>query len=365
LCFIFTRCFDDEESSNKMTIHNHFGVNDPKLRLAPFRFGCRLSVYMSSDGVDPALSRSCLDAALLSNDNALKSQAKKRLKGHPLSSEFCLTPQDEVQLRAKEGNQDGWGIANLDASFDSSGQWQVCGKSLMSADVDPGFDVAGQLAMGATAPQKGRTVLAHLLKSPYDREPNLNNLHPFQVGQWIGMLNGSMRGFLKDLRQTVRDRYEALLGQSVKGSTASELALHYFVGKLKEQYGTSNFSVIGTEQVRKTFVSVLTEIRDKALENQDQMLPGKKVGLNFVMSDGDHTLGYRYGRSLFVATRVNPETGKIQEAFLTSEPLKQEGAVAGFQWQEVPENHFVYLDRVVEKGSTHLNVEMKPNSQSV
>ncbi len=348
-----------------MTSHNHFGVNDPKFGLAPFRFGCRLSVYMSNDGVDPALSRSCLDAALLSNDNALKSQAKKRLKGHPLSSEFCLTPQDEVQLRAKEGNQDGWGIANLDASFDSSGQWQVCGKSLMSADVDPGFDVAGQLAMGATAPQKGRTVLAHLLKSPYDREPNLNNLHPFQVGQWIGMLNGSMRGFLKDLRQTVRDRYEALLGQSVKGSTASELALHYFVGKLKEQYGTANFSVIGTEQVRKTFESVITEIRDKALENQDQMLPGKKVGLNFVMSDGDHTLGYRYGRSLFVATRVNPETGKIQEAFLTSEPLKQEGAVAGFQWQEVPENHFVYLDRFVEKGSTHLNVEMKPNSQSV
>lgn len=339
-----------------MNCDRYFALHAPKLR-----FGCRFSVYMSSEGVDPTLSRASLDSALLHNDNALKAQAKKRLKGHPLSSAFCFTPQDEVQIRAKEGNQDGWGIVNLDLTR----QWHICGKSLLSAETDSGFDAAAQTATNATSPQTGRTVLAHLLKSPYDREPNLNNLHPFQVGQWMGMLNGSMRGFLRDLRQTVKDRYEALLGKPVKGVTASELALHYFVGKLKEQFGTSDFSIIGSAQVRETFESVMTEIRDKALETQDQMLPGKKVGLNFVMSDGDHTLGYRYGRSLFVAKRSNPETGKILEAFLTSEPLKEEAALKGFIWQEIPENHFVYLDRIVEKGSTGLKVEMTKNLKEV
>jgi hypothetical protein len=177
------------------------------------------------------------------------------------------------------------------------------------------------------------------------------------------MLNGGMRGFLKEMRVRVESLFTPLLGQAIKGTTAGELGLHYFVGKLKEQYGTDNFGQIGSDRVRETFESVITEIRQKALATQDKMLPGKKVGLNFVMSDGDHTMGYRYGRSLFVGTRSNPATGKIQEAFLTSEPLKKEGAVAGFQWREVPESSFVYLDRIQENGSSHLKVEIKPHRQ--
>lgn len=324
---------------------------------------------MSTPQVSAEVAQGVLNNALVDNENALLKQAQPRER-HPLASQFQFTPQEDVLRRAREGNGDGWGISRQvvgpPEQFSSQTAMQTMAASVLPAGQDPAFVIAARQA--AVMPgQASQTVMAHLLKKPPDRAPSPLNLHPFSLNGWSGMLNGSMRGFLSALRREVEETCQPLLGQPVQGKTASELVLHWFLGRMLQQWGTTKInevgiSEVGVQRVQALFAQVMKEVKALALANQQALLPTQTLGLNFVQSSGDQTMAYRYGRSLFVGVREEHQA--ISEVILASEPLKNEGAAYGFQWQEVPEDHLVFVSRMLRGpqagGGESLQVAIRP-----
>jgi hypothetical protein len=165
-----------------------------------------------------------------------------------------------------------------------------------------------------------------------------------------------------------------LVGSRPKGETPGELGLYMFVGRLLKEHGTSDVSQIGLDAATRTFAHLMKDLRTQAKQTALptgfrpflQRLAGNRpdahtvaaaqrlthhpqTGLNFILSDGNHLLAFRSGRSLFIGERALP--GQPREVLVTSEPLANSAATQGFRWQEVPEDTIVTVRRDATLGA--------------
>lgn len=273
-------------------------------------FGCRMMAFVNTSPSSET-DKKIREDFLINNPNSLKHLSKKGVYS--------------VHGLKKLGHPDGWGIA----SYTQKSKKPKIQKSPISAS----FDFRYTKATNNLESQKPLITLAHIRQASVS-DANKNNCHPFVYKNWSFEHNGEIAGALSPkIKKLVDEKYAKLLGEKPKGKTDSEYAFYYFLGKLKETYGTTNTKKIGCENIRKTFAESISELTE---------LSGKKYSIcTIIMSDGKNVFASRKGRSLFIGSYLN---GNKKQYILSSEQIKQVKTTL-IKWQEIPENFIVSIKR--------------------
>ncbi|NNK78847.1 MAG: class II glutamine amidotransferase, partial [Litoreibacter sp.] len=176
-----------------------------------------------------------------------------------------------------------------------------------------------------------RTVVAHVRRATVGGTA-FENTHPFDHGKWIFAHNGTVPNF--DLvREKMLDHLDPLHRVEIRGSTDSEHVFRYLM---------SLFLQHPERGLLETVRSGLRQVIGWAHEIE----PDARVGLNIILTDGEHMVGSCYNRTLFTLHRDhvftcpicekphvhhNPKTS-YKAIEIASEPITKEDA-----WQPVPQ----------------------------
>lgn len=180
-----------------------------------------------------------------------------------------------------------------------------------------------------------RTVVAHVRRATVGTT-SIENTHPFHHGRWIFAHNGTVPNF-EEVRFKLLDHTDPLHRSEIDGETDSEHVFRYLMGLFLQHPERGLL-----ETVRDGLRQVIAWSEDLA--------PGKRVGLNIVLTDGDRMIGSRLNRSLFHLRRekifVCPICGQphvhhdpktdYRAVEIASEPVTKVDV-----WEEVP-NGVVY-----------------------
>ena len=132
---------------------------------------------------------------------------------------------------------------------------------------------------------------------------------------------------------------DPLLRKGVRGTTDSEHIFYYVLSRRLQHPETPLMEV--RRQADRQIMGWAAEVA-----------PGRKIGLNIIMTDGDHFAGSRFGRTLWHVEReyvfecpicgkphVHHEKGTDYRAVeIASEPLSDEN------WPEIPDSHVYTVD---------------------
>lgn len=166
----------------------------------------------------------------------------------------------------------------------------------------------------------------------------LNNTHPFHDGSWVFAHNGTVPGFAA-MRSTLRERIAREHLSKIAGETDSEHIFRYFL-TLRDR---------GTIDPQSDLPGALSCLAGEIGALAEAFAPGKRLGLNIIVSDGHQLAGTRVNRTLFYVHRRGvydceicgfPHIHHAQSVnhraiVVASEPLSHEN------WTEVP-NHSVW-----------------------
>lgn len=133
-----------------------------------------------------------------------------------------------------------------------------------------------------------RTVIAHVRRATVG-EPSIENTHPFTLGRFIFAHNGTVPGFER-VRERLLERTDPLHRAEIRGQTDSEHVFHYLMTLWSHGPQTDLLGTVkaGLEQV----IAWCAELA-----------PGRPVGLNIVLSDGERLVGSRLNRTLWFLER--------------------------------------------------------------
>ena len=184
-----------------------------------------------------------------------------------------------------------------------------------------------------------------------------SNCHPFQYKNLLMMHNGGVESF-SSIKRHIRSPLTDELYNWIKGQTDSE---HIFAFLLN--YLFSNTRTISPESVVEAFEYTISELKKMMKANGIT----EPAYLNMVVTNGLFIVGTRYvsdpneeALTLYhsegsryvcedgVCRMLNPEE-QDQAVLVVSEKLTD----IATDWKEVPKNHFVIVDQV-------LNVRIKP-----
>ncbi|MEM9988877.1 MAG: class II glutamine amidotransferase [Pseudomonadota bacterium] len=174
-------------------------------------------------------------------------------------------------------------------------------------------------------------VVAHVRRATVG-EPHINNTHPFASGRWAFAHNGTVPRFA-EVGPNLLAAMPPSFRKKIKGHTDSE-HLFYYMMSLIEQHG------------RKNVTSVIAKAITDVLKWVDQPGAGSTPGLNIMLTDGEHIIGTRLGRTLYHVERdgiydceicgfphIHHEPNRDYRAVVVaSEPITHE------TWEEIPEH---------------------------
>ena len=184
-----------------------------------------------------------------------------------------------------------------------------------------------------------RAVIAHVRRATVGRT-SIENTHPFRHGRFTFAHNGTIPDFDR-VRQRMLAETDAVHRDAIRGETDSEHLFHYLLTLWSR--GPQN-DLPGT--VRAGLERVLAWCHEIA--------PGKPVGLNIVLSDGEQMVASRFNRSLWYLCRdefvrccpdcgrphVHHEPGAAYRAVeVASEPV-----TPGEPWRPLPEASVLGVD---------------------
>lgn len=180
-----------------------------------------------------------------------------------------------------------------------------------------------------------RTVVAHVRRATVGGT-SIENTHPFHHGKWIFAHNGTVPNFER-VRPVILDHMDPLHRTEIMGKTDSEHVFRYLMSLFLRhpERGLKETVRVGLEQV---------------IAWSNEIDPQARIGLNIVLTDGEHVIGSRYNRSLHYLVRDHvfscPICGKphvhhaastaYQAVEIASEPV-----TFGEDWYEIP-NHTIY-----------------------
>lgn len=333
-------------------------------------FGCRQMAFMTEGNTLSPAQKVLWQDALVENPNCLKAQSHKR--SHPLREGAVMPFHEEDLLNdPQDGNVDGWGFAAYVVRSKTPVEIQ---RSLAPACTDDGFDAAAK-SLVAKGP---RTMLAHLLNKLFpQRMLGEEDLHPFSLGNWTGMFNGVLTGGRSpDLLKTLEQTFYPLLGAKPKGTNSGERILLYYLGKLKQRFGTLDGELLSIPAMQQAFAETLRDFMSRSKPVYAPVAAGTEGGLmglkgqvqdgpscNYVVSDGQTLMAYRKGRRLYL-NRHPGLKGRVGYV-VSSEPFqpKQGGKLS---WTELPEDHILTLTRLndgrIHPTLTPFSVALKPTA---
>jgi glutamine amidotransferase len=130
--------------------------------------------------------------------------------------------------------------------------------------------------------------MAHVRRATVGKH-SLKNTHPFVHGRWLLVHNGHIGAF-QVLRPKILEAIPQSHRYAIQGETDSE---HIFrlILSLHEQ------------QPKKPLLEILRTALQKVIDWSKEADPGSEVALNILLSNGEETVGSRYGRSLWYVER--------------------------------------------------------------
>lgn len=181
------------------------------------------------------------------------------------------------------------------------------------------------------------TVVAHVRRATVG-VMSIENTHPFVYGRWIFVHNGTVPNFLK-VRDRIIEELDPLLRNDIRGTTDSEHIFYYILS-------------LHLKQPDRPLMEIVRQAIQQIVDWSAEVTPDRRVGLNIILTDGDHFVGSRFGRTLWHLERENificPICGKshvhhergadYRAAEIASEPLSDEN------WREIPDNHVYSVD---------------------
>ena len=192
-----------------------------------------------------------------------------------------------------------------------------------------------------------RTVVAHVRRATVG-PASLENTHPFHHGRWIFAHNGTVPSF-EEVRFRMLEEMDQLHRAEIRGQTDSEHVFRYLLSLFMRDPGVGLFDTVryGLDQI----IAWCAEID-----------PSRQVGLNIVLTDGEHLVGSRLNRSLYHLrrdhlhicsvcgkTHVRHDAGTPYRAVeVASEPVTRDEV-----WTEVPNG-------VVFQATADFQLEMQP-----
>jgi predicted glutamine amidotransferase len=191
---------------------------------------------------------------------AMHANEPTRVECGLVKAQNALMAQSENDMTGYSHGH-GWGVADYDD-----------GLPLVEKQTWAAFH--GEHFAKKAARVYARTVVAHVRRATVGGT-SFENTHPFHHGKWIFAHNGTVPEF--DLvRPLILEHTDPLHRYLMS------LFLHHPERGLKETVRA------GLEQV---------------IAWCDQVAPGRRVGLNIVLTDGTHVIGSRYDRSLHYLVR--------------------------------------------------------------
>ena len=175
-----------------------------------------------------------------------------------------------------------------------------------------------------------KTVVAHVRRATVGAT-SIENTHPFHHGRWIFAHNGTVPNF-DNVRMKMLDHIDPLHRTEIAGTTDSEHIFRYLMS-------------LFLRHPEHGLLAIAKEGLGQILAWSAEVDPTARVGLNIVLTDGEHMIGSRYNRSLHYLHRDhvfhcpicekphvhhNPKTD-YQAIEIASEPVTFVD-----QWYEVP-----------------------------
>lgn len=284
--------------------HNNIYSNKSRCNL---HFGCRMMAFINSK--NPSQEDQDVRTDLLEdNQHSLKQQSKKGV---------CL----EKSLNSS-GNPDGWGII----SYQEENNTPNIIKSPKPAYLD--FDYIKTVKNF----NNGKILMAHIRKATAG-EASDKNSHPFTYKNWCFEHNGKVAAALSpEFQENINGKYSQILNDKPKGKTDSESMFYYFLGRMKETYGTTNTKEIGIDKVKNIFAKSMTEL-----------VKDKSASCNVILSDGENIFALRKGHSLYLGEYTNKN--KEKQYILSSETTDTLKAGNAVKWQEIPEENVLVISK--------------------
>ncbi len=219
----------------------------------------------------------------------------------------------------------GWGVAEY-----------TDGLPMIEKNVWAAFH--GERFSKAAARVYARTVMAHVRRATVG-ETAIENTHPFHHGPWIFAHNGTVPGF-EEVRMRLLEHIDPLHRSEISGTTDSEQVFRYLLSLILRH---PDWPLL---DIARTCVLNVVEWAKEAAS-------GKKVGLNFVLTDGQRMVGARLNRSLYYLKRdqvfVCPickrshvhhkAQTKYHAVEIASEPFSEFD-----RWHEVPDRSVFEVD---------------------
>ena len=235
----------------------------------------------------------------------------------------ALLAQSESDKSGKS-HSEGWGIATF-----------AGGKPILERQAWAAYH--GEHFERTASRLYAKTVLAHVRRATVG-EPSILNTHPFVVGNWAFAHNGTIPEF-NDIRPDLLKWISPKHIKEIKGQTDSEHVFAYIRTLIEENESHSVVAIL--RHAAKTIESLVLS------QN-----PAAKLGLNFLITNGQNIWGTRFGRTLFYVERPGiydcqicgfPHIHHSQEkvywaAVVASEPITSE------VWKELPDRSVWSID---------------------
>lgn len=175
-----------------------------------------------------------------------------------------------------------------------------------------------------------RTVVAHVRRATVGTT-SVENTHPFHHGRWIFAHNGTVPNF-DEVRFLMLDHIDPLHRSEIDGETDSEHVFRYIMS-------------LYLRHPEQGLVAAVHRGLSQVVAWAGEVAPGKTVGLNIVLTDGEQLVGSRLNRSMHFIRRDHqfecPVCGKshvhhdpsrrYRAIEVASEPVTPEE-----EWEDVP-----------------------------
>ena len=132
------------------------------------------------------------------------------------------------------------------------------------------------------------TVIAHVRRATVG-PPGIENTHPFVHGRFIFAHNGTVPNF-EQVRDRMIDQIDPLHRAEIRGQTDSEHVFHYLLTKW-------------SHGPQSDLLDTVREGLEQIIAWSHEIEPGRPVGLNIVLSDGEQMVGSRLNRTLWYLER--------------------------------------------------------------